>query len=207
MNTKRRKWIRAGVILLLTGIILFVFRIPIFGFVGRFLIQESPKIKGDVMVVLGGDSFDRSVYASELYREGLAKRIVCTGGNIPSVLAAVDTAMFEAEISRKILMDQQIPSSVIDTLCGSTSTWEESREILHYAQDHLVDTLIIVSSKFHLRRVRNVFENEFDETEITLNFQGAPSSRYKEDQWWKSEEGMIMVNNEYMKLLYYLFTY
>jgi hypothetical protein len=35
----------------------------------------------------------------------------------------------------------------------------------------------------------------------------ANSLVYDSDSWWTSEEGLLMVNNEYVKLLYYLVKY
>jgi len=34
--------------------------------------------------------------------------------------------------------------------------------------------------------------------------QAAPSSEYDVNAWWNSEQGLLMVNNEYVKTLYYL---
>jgi hypothetical protein len=36
---------------------------------------------------------------------------------------------------------------------------------------------------------------------------GAPASSFQESSWWTSEEGLIMLNNEYVKLAYYHIKY
>ena len=48
---------------------------------------------------------------------------------------------------------------------------------------------------------------DFDVHEIEVLLSGCSHSFYDENFWWESEEGMIMVNNEYMKLLYYYLNY
>lgn len=65
----------------------------------------------------------------------------------------------------------------------------------------------MVSTEFHLRRVRWVFRRNFKGTGITVLVQPAQSRRYDAARWWASEEGLLMVNNEYVKLAYYLLRY
>ncbi|MFM7234971.1 MAG: hypothetical protein ACKOZM_10295, partial [Flavobacteriales bacterium] len=63
------------------------------------------------------------------------------------------------------------------------------------------------SSAFHLRRVRMVFEDKFFDAGITVHFLGAAPIEYNELNWWNNEEGLIMTNNELVKLLYYMVKY
>lgn len=203
-NLLKNKVIKSLVFLLILGIVLFLFKTPILKSAGNFLIQEDNETFAPVTFVLGGNSFDRGMKALDIYNKKLTDKIVCSGGNIPSVLEAIDTVLYEAEITKALLVKNQVPTLLIHTLTTSTSTLEESNEILSYCLNNNIKTATIISSKFHLRRVRNVFEDKFDSKGIKLNFVGASSSNYDEAQWWKSEEGMIMVNNEYMKLVYYL---
>ena len=52
-----------------------------------------------------------------------------------------------------------------------------------------------------------VFEDKFDDAGIKINFHGAAPLDYSQDNWWKNEEGMIMTNNELVKILYYAIKY
>jgi hypothetical protein len=52
-----------------------------------------------------------------------------------------------------------------------------------------------------------VFEDKFKEAGIKVNFHGATSAEYDPTNWWKNEEGLIMTNNELVKLLYYFIKY
>ena len=47
----------------------------------------------------------------------------------------------------------------------------------------------------------------FEKGGIEIILRGAPSSGYKEDNWWAEEAGLLMVNNEYVKLFYYYIHY
>lgn len=183
----------------------FIYRTSILKGIGQYLINEDPEKHASYSFVLGGNSYDRGMEALDIFNRKLTENIVCTGGNIPTVLAAIDTSLYEAEITTTLLYKNGVPSEKLTALTNSTSTLEEAEEILNYCKINNIDTAHIITSKFHLHRVRNVFEDKFEEANTQLIYLGAPSSSYNEEQWWKSEQGMIMVNNEYMKLVYYFF--
>jgi hypothetical protein len=52
-----------------------------------------------------------------------------------------------------------------------------------------------------------VFEDKFEKAGIKINFHGAAPIEYNELNWWQNEEGMIMTNNELVKILYYAIKY
>ena len=189
--------------LMIIGVIIFFFRSEILSASGSYLIHESDLRTSDAIVVLGGNSLDRGLHAYSLYQQKYAPKIVCTGGNVPSVLSAIGEPLFESEVSRRLILAEGVDSSAVVALSASTSTFEEAIEIKEYVERNGLKSLIVVSSKFHTKRVSQVFDNAFEGSGITILYSGAPSSSYDEALWWKSESGMIMVNNEYMKLLYY----
>lgn len=204
----KRKWLKRlvwtlGSVLLLF-LLLFLFRVPILRGIGNFLIEEDPSSQADLAFVLGGNSLDRGKKAAALYQEGMVPKMVCLGANVPSVLRAFDIDSSESEISARIVRNEGVPAQDVRVLEKGRSTKEEAAVAFRYCKRKGVDTAIVLSDKFHLRRVRYVFEPRFESSETHLVFRGASSSRYKESEWWRSEEGMIMVNNEYMKWLYYI---
>ena len=69
------------------------------------------------------------------------------------------------------------------------------------------ERVLVISSLFHLRRIGQVFEAPFAQEGITVLLHGAPSDQFDEARWWQYEEGLIMLNNEYVKLLYYAWRY
>lgn len=203
MKILKNRWAKAAIAVFALFILLILFRVPLMRSIGSYLIDDTEAVQCDMIFVLGGNSYDRGKEAAKLYENELTESLVCTGGNVPNVLEALDTLLYEAEITKQLLINWGVNQEHIDALTSSTSTQEESEEILEYCIKSSVKRIGILSSKFHLRRTRNVFENTFANEEVELYFFGAPSSVYSEEEWWKSEEGMIMVNNEYMKLLYY----
>ena len=113
----------------------------------------------------------------------------------------------ESEVTKKFIVENGVDSNYVTALIQATSTKEESAVILNYCKQHQLKKAIVVTSKFHLRRVGMVFKELFEENGIEVILRGAPSSAYNEEEWWNYELGLIMVNNEYVKLLYYLIKY
>lgn len=204
-RTKRRlKWLGGFLILLL---ILGVFHRSILRGMGEYLYSEDPKVHAQAMVVLGGASFERGLEGVKLFKEGLADQVLCTGGNVPTILPAMDTTAYEAEITEQFMIRRGVDANAITALTSSTSTLEESQEVLKWCTENKVTSLTVVSSWFHLRRVRRVFEKTFAESEVKLHFRGSLPVDYKAEEWWKAEQGLVTVFNEYVKLGYYILKY
>lgn len=207
ITDRRRRWGVRFTGVLVVAILLYIFRVQLLQGAGRLLVEEDAPASTEVLVVLGGNSLERATEALNWYREGRVKRLVCTGGNIPSALEAVGQPMFEAELTRKFLLEQGVDSNRVIALTGSTSTLEESQEVRAWAEAQGIPEVTVLSSRFHTGRVKRVFSKTFDGSKVQVYTAGAPALGYNEDEWWKSEEGLIMVNNEYIKSLYYLLKY
>lgn len=200
----RKRLIRYAIYLSIL-FVLWLCRYPILRGIGNYLIVEDEIEKVDVIFVLGGASEERSLEAAKLYKEGWSKKIICTGEHIDKSLLLMDTSLTEAEITGFHLKNNGVPKNHIRYLNKGTSTREEANYILHLAKKKY-KKIMILSSKFHLRRVRRTFNKVFENSSVKLIFRGAPSTEYNEAEWWKYEKGLLMVNNEYVKLLYYWWT-
>lgn len=199
----KRRWIQVLLGIAIVIALFITFRYPILRVAGNHLVDIDEPQSVEAIVVLGGNSKDRATYGAVMYSQGYAPLVICTGGNIPSVLEAIDTTLYESEISAALAQRLGVPTYNLVALKSSTSTLEEAQEVKAYCEANGLKRIGVLSSMMHTNRVRNVFEKEFEASGIELLIFGAPSTRYDENQWWNSEEGMIMVNNEYMKLLYY----
>jgi uncharacterized SAM-binding protein YcdF (DUF218 family) len=115
--------------------------------------------------------------------------------------------MVEAALTHHFMLSLGVPDEQVDTLTQSHSTRDEAEEILNFCKAKQLKRVMIISSAFHMRRVRWVFEDLFEEAGIEVLFHGASSKDYDSSNWWKNEEGLIMANNEMVKLIYYLIKY
>lgn len=206
-----KRWLKtalyaAGVVAVL-AVLLFLFRYPLMRFAGNNLIQEAPLAKADALFALGGNPYDRGTEAARLLDEGWAPVAYCTGESEPVNLAALDIAISEGELTAKRMVTCGTPQRRVIPIKKATSTWEESIALLELCQQQQFDTVIVLSDKFHTSRIQWVFDRQFAGSDIHVIVRGAPSTRYSEATWWESEYGLIMVNNEYIKKMYYWLKY
>lgn len=176
------------------------------GFAG-FLIVESEFEQVEYAFVLSGNAFDRGNKAAELYHQGKVVTFVCTGANISNDIKSLGLDTLESDLTRLQLLKNGVPETQIINFPIGTSTMEESDFILSYCRENHIVELVVVSSKFHTRRIHQVFTDKFAEQGIGVFILGASSSMYIEEEWWGNEYGLIALNNEYLKQLYYLMKY
>jgi uncharacterized SAM-binding protein YcdF (DUF218 family) len=176
--------------------------------VGNWLVANDELVPTQACFILGGNSYERGLEGVKIYSKFNDQKFVCTGGNFPLQIRALqDSLMSEAELSRHLMQSRGVPLTQIAILEGSRSTMDESEEILKYCKENNYNTITIVSSSFHLRRVRWVFEEKFEQAGIKTRFHGANAEDYDSNNWWHNEEGLIMANNELVKLCYYFIKY
>jgi uncharacterized SAM-binding protein YcdF (DUF218 family) len=202
-----KRWFKILSVFMLILIVLFLFRNKILRGMGNYLVAVDPLEKTEMCFVLGGNSYERGISAIKVFEQFPDQPFATTGGNYPYQILCLDTMMFEAELTKHWMVSQGIPATQIDTLTSAHSTMDESHEILQFCQQRGIKKITIISSSFHMRRVRWVFEEKFEEAGIQIVFHGAAAVDYDQNNWWQNEEGLIMANNEFVKLLYYLVKY
>ncbi len=184
-----------------------IFRIPVLRSCATFLIREEPLQQADALFVLSGGAFDRGNEAVKIFQNGYTPKIICTGANPVADLKVFDIDTLESDMAVANLKRQGVPDSFIVEIKEGTSTREEAMVILNYCRQKNLKRIIVLSSKLHTRRVNEVFREQLNQVGIELIVRGAPSSRFDEMKWWKSEDGLIAVNNEWLKTIYYWWKY
>jgi uncharacterized SAM-binding protein YcdF (DUF218 family) len=113
----------------------------------------------DAIVVLGAAQYDgtpspvfkaRLDQAIYLYGEGLAPTIVLTGGKRPG------DRFTEAEAGANYLAEQGIPAEVILRETAGRTTLESLRSVRAIADEHGIDSLLLVSDPMHSERVKRM---------------------------------------------------
>ncbi len=197
------KKIRVAGLLLVILICLFLFRYPIMRGFGQFLISSDEDQKVTHAFVLSGGAFDRAPKGASLFLDGFADTIVCTGESIPHDLLAIGVPYSEGEITRRFVVENGVPEGNVKLIEQGTSTLEESQIIFDYCKQHGLTKIAIVSTMFHTKRVRRVFDKKFKDSGIEVLVFGAAATAYSEERWWEGEYGLINLNNEYIKIVYY----
>jgi uncharacterized SAM-binding protein YcdF (DUF218 family) len=204
-----RKILAAGLILLLLVILTFAFRARILTGIADYLIVDDRLQPADVIFLLNGDADTRPFRAVELYEQGLAPVVaIARAENTPVVdLGLVPN---DTDISLGVMKKLGIPADKILVLPvpgGVTSTFDEASALRQYVETNQVHKIILVTSAFHTRRSKWIFERALAGLSFTLEMAAVPYARFDQTNWWKNEAGLITLNNEYIKLVYYLFKY
>lgn len=182
-------------------------RFAILRAIGGFLIDADATCKADAMYVLGGSPFDRGTEASKVLEQGCVPIAYCTGSSVMAANKAEGRDLTEADLTRTAAIRKGASPSAILPLRYGTSTFEEASGIIHHARSLGMDTILVVSTDFHTRRVAKVFRMRAKGSGVTVLVHAAPSTEYDAQVWWTSEQGLLMVNNEYVKTLYYFLRY
>jgi uncharacterized SAM-binding protein YcdF (DUF218 family) len=198
-----KKRIIAPCILLFMGIVLFFFRFSALQFMSTILIKEDEIHACDAIFVLSGNAMDRAAEAAKLYKLGIGKKIICTGGNQLSDFKILGLKELESDMSRLRLLQLNIPDSVIDVIHNGSSTFEEAEVIKLYCDENNINAAVIVSSAFHTRRVHSVMHKRFLNSNTQIIIRAAESQTFNINEWWKNEYGLLAVYDEYVKLGYY----
>ncbi len=202
-NYWQKKWFRRVIYFSALVLVLIIFLKPILRGLGNYLVAEDTLEYSELVVVLGGSSYERGMEAVKVHQLYPAKRYVTTGGHVPNTLLALDTALLESELTAHLMTRKGIPDSLIMPLRTATSTQEEAIEVRTFAEKENYKSITVISNDYHLRRVRRTFDKAFEGSNILIRYHGAPSEDFDPNSWWQKESGLVLTNNEYIKLIYY----
>jgi len=204
-----RNILAAGALLLSLVILTFAFRSQILTSIANYLIIKDELQPADAIVLLNGDFDTRPFRAGELYKQGLAPIIVVARAeNTPVV--DLDLIPNDTDVSVGVMESLGVPREKIIILPvsgGTTSTFEEAAAVKQYTKSNSVHRIILVTSAFHTRRARWIFVKAFASSPVSLELAPVPYTDFDHTNWWKNETGLITLNNEYIKLIYYFFKY
>lgn len=160
--------------------------------VGHVLEVSSDLQPADVIIVLGGGDGDRDVYAGTLYHQGLSRNVIATGSPVGTETGAV------------ALVKRGVPRESIYLANGSLNTHEDAVLSRRIIQAHAWKSALLVTDPYHERRALWTFQSELEGSGVKVYPAPVAGGWFKADAWWKTEEGFVAVNDEYLKILYYL---
>ena len=179
-----------------------------FARVGVYLTKEDPIRKADAIAVLAGTRMDRALEAADLYQSGYAPRIVITQQKPErsfAVLAQRGIALpQDADVTRGVLQQLGVPADAIiipAAIHGNTA--QEAQTLRQLAVGNRWRTLIVVTSKYHLRRAGFALRRELNGTGIAVMMHGTRYDEVRPDRWWTSRADWRWVISEGGKLVAY----
>ncbi|NMD70160.1 YdcF family protein [Bacillus sp. DNRA2] len=171
-----------AIILIVVVIVLFIF-----GFAGRFLvIDEKPKKSAAIIVLTGGGS-DRLERAVQLYNYTKAQYLIISNGTEDNYY---QEALLMGVPNQSIILENQ-----------ADSTTDSAVLTIDIMEKHRLKSAIVVSSNYHMRRVKHNFDKIIGDKNITLTYCASKDKYYRPNKWWASGDAVNLTFNEYSKLI------
>ena len=175
---------------------------------GTFLATEDPLTKGDVIFVLAGTEMTRPLEGADLYLEGYAPRLVLSREVLEPAFAIIArrgaTVSSQVERARDVLISLSVPATAIilpDRLHDNTAA--EAITLRGLTQANHWRTVIVVTSKFHLRRARFAMERELSGTGVRVLMRGSRYDDARPEQWWRQRGDIRDILSEVPKFAAY----
>ena len=175
---------------------------------GRFMAAEDPLQKADAIFVFSGTRVERPLEAYDLYRARYAPRIVVTRAVAEQAMSFVEEKGIriasDFDLNRTVLLQLGVPESALITPTRIHDNTAEEAETLHeLVQRYHWHTIILVSSKYHLRRVALATRRELAGTGVTLIRRGSRYDTSTPDRWWHRRADIRWLMSEVPKLFAY----
>jgi uncharacterized SAM-binding protein YcdF (DUF218 family) len=176
---KRRLFAIAGPLLALLGVTTLAVVFVIAGKIRRQSTVDEAR-PADVILVLGAAEYRgkpspvleaRLNHALYLYREGLAPRILTTGGK------GGDPTFTEGEVARAYLSKHNVPSEAIIVESEGETTVYSTAAAAEIMRRMNLKSCIVVSDGYHIYRVKKMLESD------GMSVYGSPRPSPERDDW------------------------
>lgn len=203
-SSARRDSERGGIVaylLILLGfallcLVVYWARHPILRFAAESWVVDEPAAHADALILLGDDNFyaDRATHAADLMRQGVAPVVVASGRRLrPS--AGI------AELEEHDLIERGVPKDKILRFAhDADSTREEAAALAQFCVDHHFRSVIAVTSNYHTRRARYIFEKVFP-SGISVSVASAHDGDFDPEHWWEKRKSQKLLVRELVAML------
>lgn len=175
---------------------------------GTFLAREDPLVKADAIFLFAGSQAERPLEAVDLFRSGYAPLIVLTR---PTEESAINVLAQRGiilptrfSLTRDVLRKLDVPDQAIlvpDRVHDNTA--QESETLRELATSRRWSRVILVSSKYHLRRVRMASRRALRGTNVEIIVHASRYDPAQPERWWQHRSDLRQMLWELPKLLGY----
>ncbi|MED4727667.1 YdcF family protein [Aneurinibacillus migulanus] len=183
---------------------LLIYR-PVLNGMAQYLVYPDARKPSDFIVLLGGETDgQRTRKAVELYKEGLAPKIIVSSG------ARISWRTTESKEMVALLKQLHVPERDIILEQKSRSTYENALYTKKTVEGQTLRNkrLTLVTDDWHTRRSVYVFRQVFDESDIEICSVGSHSlEKVQLTNWWQDHESMQTILSEWARLIVYVIKY
>lgn len=176
---------------------------------GTFMAREDPLTQADAIFVFAGTFVERPLEAVDLYQGSYAPRVLLTRSmaereayNEARKRGANPPGEFNA--ARSMLVELGVPAGAILTPDRvHDNTGEEAQTLRAVALREGWSRVIVVTSKYHLRRARLACRRALTGTSVQVIMRGTRYDRSEPDRWWRHRADIRWLASEVPKLVVY----
>lgn len=170
---------------------------------GHFLEATAQAPAGaDLIFALGGDNGARADRVLEIYRQGLAPKVLLGSEGVHSNTRATYLGW-----RARYLIDEGIPEQALLYDRRSRSSWDEAINTLQLMRSMKMNRVLVVSDPPHLRRLSWVWSRVFAGSGKEFILVASDMEDWDAARWWRTSPNAQYVFGEYIKLAYYLLQY
>ena len=174
---------------------------------GVWLAKEDIPDHADALVILMGNFPERVLQAADLFSAGRADRVIIVEESMGAYRGLEErgvSIISKTTQAREACVTLGIPDEKITVLPGDArSTLTEAVIVSKYMRDNRgMDTLILVSSSYHMRRAEMIFRNSLKDFPAPVFIGCSPSvyTSFNAEKWWREKEDIQHVLTEYLKI-------
>jgi uncharacterized SAM-binding protein YcdF (DUF218 family) len=177
--------------LLVFCLVLYFARHPLMRFFAESWIVEDNLEHADALIVLSDDNYyaDRAARAAELYRQGMAPLVVASGR-----LLRPNAGI--AELMEHDLIERGVPKDkILKMPHHADNTREEAQALARLAGERKWRKVIVVTSNYHTRRARYIFERIFP-SDVGMMMASARDGDFDPERWWEKRRSIKALTRE-----------
>jgi uncharacterized SAM-binding protein YcdF (DUF218 family) len=166
-------------------------RHPIMRYAAESWVIDEPAAHADAIIVLSDDNFyaDRATHAAELYRQGVAGIVVASGRRLRPNAGI-------SELMEHDLVERGVPKEKIVRFAqDADNTAEEAQALAHFAESRKWRSVIVVTSNYHTRRARYIFQRVFPPS-IAVSVASARDGDFDLERWWEKRKSVKLFTRE-----------
>lgn len=203
---RSRRALRYCVVLIGIVVLFGLGFLPLLRVMGSFLVVEHRLRPAAAIVVLGGQPPFREIEAARLFTQGWAPKVIVIRAALweeQEALSKLGVRVPEGwETGRDVLLKKGVPfSAIIVSESRAEGTLEELK-LAFKAIDPGSKPVILVSSKYHARRVSLTW-NYVSRGESASIVRAAEGDPFDPLRWWGERRFILSVVREYLGLINY----
>src|SRR5262245_40138841 len=163
MKVRRSRWLLAA--LVLVGVSPLVTALAAMRCLGPWLVVSEPLARSDAIFVMDGYTPERELEGAALYLEGWAPRVAVSlpRDRLPEDVRRLSGDPAPQDRASQLLRRRGVPEAAIVRLDRLVeNTLEELQADFDHARAHGYRRVIIVSSPYHTRRIRLIWDARFE---------------------------------------------